>query len=107
MKCLFYYIDFQTDSGYTSGLGLSSISGYVKKFGHATDLVYYKFADDFDYGIEKIKQFKPDLIGFYSTSAGSVTVRKLSSFVREKFPHIVQIYGGINAILVPEIIGLF
>ena len=33
MKTLFFYIDTQTSSGYTTGLGVASLSGYLKKQG--------------------------------------------------------------------------
>ncbi|MBF0233689.1 MAG: B12-binding domain-containing radical SAM protein [Desulfamplus sp.] len=102
MKYLFFYIDSQTDSAYTSGLGIASLSGYLKKHGHYTSLVYYKRQNDFKYALDKIKKEKPHIICFYSTSVGFQTVNFLSEKIRKKFPDIFQIYGGIHAILQPE-----
>ncbi len=102
MRYLFFYIDSQTDSAYTSGLGIASLSGYLKKHGHYTSLVYYKRQKDFKYVLEKIEREKPDIICFYSTSVGFHTVSFLSEAIRQKFPAILQIYGGIHAILQPD-----
>ncbi len=104
MKYLFFYIDNQTDSAYTSGLGIASLSGYLKKHGHQTSLVYFKLKSDLEYAHEKIAAYQPHIICFYSTSVGFKTVQFLSDQFRNKYPWIYQIYGGIHAILQPDCI---
>lgn len=104
MKVLFFYIDTQTSSGYTTGLGIALISGYLKRHGVDTELIYYKTKDDFKYSINKIIANTPDIIGFYSTSINWRTVDMLSREIRKKFPDIFQIYGGIHATLIPEVL---
>ncbi|MFH1868412.1 MAG: radical SAM protein [Candidatus Omnitrophota bacterium] len=102
IKTLFFYVDTQTSSGYTTGMGVASISSYLKKHGVFTDIVYYKSEDDFEYSIRKTKEFLPDIVGFYSPSCSWGRVKRLSEEIRLRFPAAFQVYGGIHAILVPE-----
>jgi anaerobic magnesium-protoporphyrin IX monomethyl ester cyclase len=104
MKILFFYIDSHTSSGYSTGLGIASISGFLKKNGVSTELVYYKSRTDLDYGIKKIKKFNPAVIGFYSTSSGFHEVLKISLKLKNHFPDIFQIAGGVHATLNPDIL---
>lgn len=103
MNILFVYIDTHS-SGFSTGLGIASLSGYLKKYGHKTGLIYFKSKDDLDYSIKKIQKFLPNIIGFYSTSSSVPTVKILSKHIRQKYPHLYQIYGGIHTTLVPETI---
>jgi radical SAM superfamily enzyme YgiQ (UPF0313 family) len=104
MKILFFYIDENSSSGYSVGLGIAAISGYLKRHEIQTELVYYKTADDYPYAIRKISDFSPSVIGFYSTSSGWPTVKYLSAQLRSFFPRIFQVYGGIHATLVPDVL---
>lgn len=105
MKVLFIYVDTQTSSWYQTGLGIASISGYLKTHGVKTELVYYRTDDDFNYAMEKIVEHSPDIVGFYSTSVNWQTVHILSREIRKQFPEILQIYGGVHATLVPEVLS--
>lgn len=71
-KVLFVQIDSQSSAGYRTGLGIASISGYLKRRGFETSLVYYKTQNDYDYFLNKMEEFKPQLVGFYSTSIKSL-----------------------------------
>ncbi len=104
MRILFIYIDTHSSGGFSTGLGISFLSGYLKKYNHKTDLVYFKSKTDLDYTINKIQRFLPNIIGFYSTSVSVSTVKTLSQRIRQEYPHCYQIYGGIHATLVPETI---
>ncbi|MFO8053159.1 MAG: radical SAM protein [Candidatus Omnitrophota bacterium] len=84
--------------------GIASISGYLKKRGIKTNLVYYRDERDFDYTQNKIHSFSPKIIGFYSTSSNWKTVKYLSKQIRKQHPKLFQIYGGIHAILAPKTI---
>ncbi len=103
VKVLFYYIDSQSSSGYSTGLGIASISGYLKRYGVQTALVYFKTQADFQYAINKTRDFSPNIIGFYSTATGWPVVNMLSEELRRLFPGVFQIYGGIHATLNPDI----
>lgn len=102
MKVLFFYVDNNVSSGYSTGLGLASISGYLKIHGIKTELVYYRTNYDLKYAIDKIGATSPDIIGFNSPSVNWRTVDMLSCVIKKRFPHIFQIYGGIHATLTPE-----
>jgi len=104
MKVLFIYVDENTSSGYTTGLGIASISSYLGKRGIETELVYYRGAKDLEYARAKTCSFSPEIIGFYGTSSNWKIVKSLSEQIRQWFPALFQIYGGIHAILAPETI---
>jgi len=102
MNILFYYVDTESSSGLYTGLGIASLSGYLKKYNHITDLIYYRSKSDLEYGLKKIHDTSPTIIGFYSTSVGFNTVKDISYHIRKVYPHIYQIYGGIHTTLNPE-----
>jgi len=103
VKILFIYINTNSSrSSFNIGLGVASLSGYLKKFGHETFLIFFNDKSDMKYLENKIKTVTPDIIGFYSTSSGYSQIKELSLLIRQKYYHIQQIYGGIHATLVPE-----
>ena len=57
MKVLFIYIDINSSTDFCTGLGVASISGYIKKFSRATELVYYRDENDYLYTEDKILNF--------------------------------------------------
>lgn len=97
-------MDTQTSAGYSTGLGIASISGYLKQHGIQTDLIYYKNQNDLEYAIQKTRTIDPDIIGFYSTSIGWPVIQAVSEKMRIICPDAKQVYGGIHATLNPEII---
>jgi anaerobic magnesium-protoporphyrin IX monomethyl ester cyclase len=104
MKVLFFYIDTQTSTGPSTGLGIALLSGYMKKHSVDTGLVYFRSQDDFKYAMDRIASEKPDIVGFSSMSVNWKTVAALSKDIRESFPNTFQIYGGIHATLVPGVL---
>jgi anaerobic magnesium-protoporphyrin IX monomethyl ester cyclase len=102
VKVLFFYIDTQIDAGYTTGLGIASISGYLKAHGVSTELVYFRNDLDLAYAMEKLEVTSPDIVGYYSVSVSWRTVRLLAREVRMRRPTVFQVYGGIHTTLVPE-----
>jgi radical SAM superfamily enzyme YgiQ (UPF0313 family) len=99
---LFVYVDLQASTSFSMGLGISSLSGYLKKHGRNTALVYYKRVSDDARLAEKIRQAQPNILAFYSTSVSVDVVKRLSAQLRSEFPSLYQAYGGIHATLVPE-----
>jgi anaerobic magnesium-protoporphyrin IX monomethyl ester cyclase len=102
MKVLFVFIDTRTSAGYATGLGISLISGHLKRHGNSTSLVYFRSAKDLGYLLEKVERENPRIVGYYSTSVNRGSVDAVSRSVRERFPRILQIYGGVHATLHPE-----
>jgi len=102
MKVLFLYIDVQSSAGYSVGLGIASISGYLREKGVRSELVYFKSEKDLKYACEKISRFQPDIIGFYCTSSGWPHARRLSGILKKRHPETYQIIGGIHTTLMPE-----
>ena len=99
---LFVYIDMQASTFFSMGLGISSLSGFLKKHGRGTGLVYYKRSSDDAQLLAKIKEMEPNILAFYSTSVSVDVVKRLSAKVRGEFPSLYQAYGGSHATLVSE-----
>lgn len=84
-------------------LGLLYVGGIIERCGHHAKIIdfylesyYDKNNKKFNYAsIEQIiDDFKPDVIGFGGIATSYGTTKKLSSFIKEKNPKIVQIAGG-------------
>jgi len=55
-----------------------------------------------EYLIENIKKFNPDLIGFSIMSFNYNQALKMARFVKENFPEMKILFGGVHVILMPE-----
>ncbi len=104
MKVLFFYIDTNSSSGYSIGLGVAALSGYLLKRGVETRIVYFRGDQDLDYSLSAVREFAPDIIGFSATSVGFGSVWQLSTCLRREFPDIFQVVGGVHVTLQPQII---
>jgi len=103
MQILFVYIDSHASSGFSTGLGIASLSGFLRKHGLETGLVYYRGPEDTSYLMDKLRFCKPDAVGFYSTSSGYNAVSELSGLIKSE-SDAVLFYGGIHAISFPELL---
>jgi radical SAM superfamily enzyme YgiQ (UPF0313 family) len=102
---LFVYVDFQASTSFSMGLGVSSLSGFLKRHGRTSSLIYYKNSSDEALLFKRVREAAPEIIAFYSTSVSADVVKRLSAGLRREFPDLFQAYGGIHAILVPEILA--
>jgi anaerobic magnesium-protoporphyrin IX monomethyl ester cyclase len=86
---------------------LMYIASVLKKENHEPnilDLKIFQKTEDFDLNffnekiLSRIKEFSPDIIGWGCLFSGNFPdVLKFSIFVKDKFPNISQILGGIHA----------
>jgi anaerobic magnesium-protoporphyrin IX monomethyl ester cyclase len=102
MKTLFVYFDVNssTDAQYACGIG--SLSAYIKKFGHDSELCFFKSFDDFSILSEKIESYCPDLIGISCTTSGYSNLDRLTEHIKKKAPNVLLILGGSHISISPE-----
>ena len=82
--------------------GLASISAVLKQGGHDVQLYHQLYMPDKKEFIEKVKGFKPDVIGFSMRTTAVPFVTEMAGWLKSEIPEIPVGVGGYHAILVPE-----
>ncbi len=105
MRILFVYDELRLDipnfTGY-SHEGLMSLSACLKAAGHDTALLHItRWYSDEEFAL-RLKEHKPDLIGFSSVSATYPDVRRLLPVARRTFPDTPILYGGVHPTFDPQ-----
>ena len=102
MKILFVYTDIDVKGGAQSfQFGIAILSTFLEQHGHQTDLHYMYPKYTPRKLIEKIKDFKPKLVGFSSTTPQFKYIKKILDDVPlEK--DIFTICGGSHVTMEPE-----
>lgn len=102
MKILFIYIYGKTPQ---LPIGISYISALLKSHGHQTKLGYLLCNDDLPRLLSLINTWQPQIIGFASMSSTFSQVKTISQKIKDRFPDVFIICGGIHPTLVPECLG--
>jgi len=79
--------------------GITGLSGYLKKYGHETDALIEPLEPNF---IEKVREFKPDLIGFSVMSNDEQWFLETSQLCKDTFPEVPIMVGGAHTYLCKE-----
>lgn len=82
-------------------LGIAYLSSFLKREGHQTYLLDYTFGGNVIDSLEKIKQVKPDIIGFSLRSGEFKFCLKLAEEVKKQFKTPI-IFGGVHPTVAPE-----
>jgi 2,4-dienoyl-CoA reductase-like NADH-dependent reductase (Old Yellow Enzyme family)/radical SAM superfamily enzyme YgiQ (UPF0313 family)/nucleoside-diphosphate-sugar epimerase len=86
-------------------LGIGILSSILKKAGHTTKGLYVQIKKDdsidFEWISSQIKEFKPDVICYSSSSALFKYIKKISEYIKENF-NILGICGGVHPTIYPE-----
>jgi len=102
MKILFVYTDIDIKGGVQSfQFGIAILSAFLKQHGHQTDLHYMYSKYRPSEMVEKIENFKPELIGFSSTTSQFKYIRKILDDV-PLVKDIFTICGGPHVTMEPE-----
>lgn len=99
MKILFIYPNITGHENIS--LGLASLSSYLKKEGHETDLVDFTWGISIVDCINKVKKSKPDIIGFSVLSGEFLFSLQVARELKKNF-HIPIIFGGVHPTVAPE-----
>lgn len=104
-------------------MGIEYLSAFLKKEGHATDLIFDPGFDDtfyfsfpflkqlnrWPYLIKRVKCFKPDILAVSSITNTYPYIRELIKKIKESY-NCYTVIGGVHASIIPEYIireGLF
>ncbi|NLA87859.1 MAG: B12-binding domain-containing radical SAM protein [Clostridiales bacterium] len=105
---LFVYPDFLEDTKYVRGIpgnyseGIASISATLKSEGHSVSLYHQTYMPDKREFIIKIKEFKPDIIGFSLRTTIMDCASEMLTWLNEELPDIPVIAGGYHPTLAPD-----
>src|SRR4030065_1125322 len=98
MKILF--IKNAVNSSYsTYDAGIGALIAMTEKNGDQADLFIIKSLNDLSLLNQKITLSKPDIIGFSVLASSLQSSIKISSWIKKRHPHILQIMGGVHFIL--------
>ena len=99
MKILFIYPNITKEEGISPGIAY--LSGYLKQHGYKTDLVDFTWTNNINSCIKKIRQSKPDIIGFTSTTMDFDFCVKVANEIKNNFD-IPIVFGGVHPTTAPE-----
>jgi radical SAM superfamily enzyme YgiQ (UPF0313 family) len=92
---------FLLDEKVVVNLGILKVGAMLKKQGHIVNVIDLSGNTNYRCDvIVNINKFKPDIIGFTSTTQQFPFVVNISKEIREHFPHIKQMIGGTHPTLV-------
>jgi len=99
MKILFVYPNITGNE--TISHGIASLSSYLKKEGHETDLMDYTYGGNIDDCVKKVKNSKPDIIGF-SLRSGEFSFCLAVAHALKKNFDLPILFGGVHPTIAPE-----
>jgi len=98
--CLIYP---NLDGDLAPNLGLAYVLSSAKKE-HDVRLIDVTFhvKDYASYVLDNLREFNPDVVGFSVTSFSFHHALKIASIIREAYPGVPLVYGGVHPTLLPE-----
>lgn len=94
MRILFIVYDWEIDI-----LGIGYLSSALKKEGHEVGIV----KSSKDSVIRKIEEYKPDMLGYSTTTGWHNYYLELNRELKSKYPHLISVFGGAHATYFPEV----
>lgn len=102
MKVLLVITNIEGDHEVPYHFGLSSIFSYIKAKGHNPEIISVRSRDEYDIFEDKVKTFKPNIVGFTSVSSQFNVVKDLSIIVKKIDKDVFNVCGGVHPTLYPE-----
>lgn len=99
MKVLFVYPNITKEEGISPAIAY--LSGYLKQHGHKTDLMDFTWTNSINKCIKKIRQSKPDIVGFTSTTMDIDFCVRVVNEIKNNFD-IPIVFGGVHPTTAPE-----
>jgi len=82
--------------------GLSSIFSYIKAKGHNPEIISIRSKNEYKIFEDKVKSFKPNIVGYTSVSSQFNIVRELSIIAKKIDEIVFNVCGGVHPTLYPE-----
>lgn len=102
MKVLLVITNIEGDHEVPYHFGLSSIFSYIKAKGHNPEIISVRSRDEYGIFEDKVKTFKPNIVGFTSVSSQFNVVKDLSIIVKKIDKDVFNVCGGVHPTLYPE-----
>ena len=104
MKVLFIFPNLNTVEGFNHGV--ADLSGGLKARGHETTLLninehLYAIPTDEEI-VDLVREYDPGTICFSVMTQQYKYAVRISKLIRDQFPSIPQVFGGVHASMVPE-----
>jgi len=101
MRILFIYPNINGYHVDAYSFGLASIVAIAKSKGHVVKVVILKSKEEYDGIMRTIEVFNPNVVGFSSVSSQFSFVEELAIKIKEKYPSIITVCGGIHVTIYP------
>jgi len=101
-KVLFIYTNIDGTHEETYAFGLASIVAISKKKGYSAKVLIIKKNDDYKAVTHEISFFKPCVVAFTSVSSQFGFVKEIAQEIKEQFPGIITVCGGVHTTIFPE-----
>jgi anaerobic magnesium-protoporphyrin IX monomethyl ester cyclase len=102
MNILFIKTSIGTSDYSCFDAGIGSMTALLIQAGHKVRLFYLDDWSSFERLIERINIFKPDILAYSATASSFIPLVEISKRLRQKFPKIKQVCGGVHITLCPE-----
>ncbi|MCZ6689910.1 MAG: radical SAM protein [Planctomycetota bacterium] len=104
MKVFFIFPNLNTVEGFNHGV--ADLSGGLKAHGHETKLLninehLYPIPTSAEI-LKLVRDYQPDVLCFSVMTQQYKYAVKISKMIREEFPSVPQVFGGVHASMVPE-----
>ena len=83
-------------------LGIASLSAVLKENHHEVDLFIVRNWDNLPLLQHHIQATAPDILAFSTYASGFQTTVRICSYLKKRFPKLIQIMGGVHLVLNPE-----
>ena len=105
MKILFIYTNINGSHEDCYSLGLASIVSVTKINGHCTKVIVIRSKEDYSGILNEVSRFKPQIVGFSSVSSQFNFVKEIAKLIKEKYPDILTVCGGVHPTINPDCIA--
>ncbi|MEW6517684.1 MAG: radical SAM protein [candidate division FCPU426 bacterium] len=102
MKVLFVHCNINTGNGPHFVPGVASISAVLKQAGHTTRLIFVQKPMEAQDFLGRVEAEAPDIVGFSVVSNQWNQSRHYTRLIRERFPQLPVIHGGVHITVAAE-----
>jgi len=102
MNILFIYTNINGFHENDYSFGLASIVSSIKKAGHTPTVLIARERSGYGRIMDEVARSAPKIVGFSSVSSQFGFVKEISTMVKNSFPDIITVCGGVHPTIAPE-----